>query len=222
MPSRSARSLVVACLLVAVAVACSSNSSSPTHPPSSPSTLSLSASASRGTRVLVIGSVEVERAAGGGVVTTAIRHALLSAAQAYVNDAVLSPLETGKLGRSYAAIFDPGIGPAATGPDRATLTDLAVGRTTALNEQATAVAVNAVADQSGALVYASTSFKLKVQATTPKGVITIARTVELTLQPVGRVWLIVAYRISVTRTEPKPTTRARPRTTTTRPKRTAP
>jgi hypothetical protein len=222
MPVRGWRLFVVACVFVAVVGACSSSSSSPAPGLSTPSTSSRSAKVTRSTRRLVLGTVDIQRVGGGGNVTTAVRRAVLATAQNYVDNAVLAPLETGRLGASYAAIFDPGIRPAATGPDRATLTDLAVGRTTTMNEQATAVAVNALADQTGALVYASTSFKVTVQATTPKGAFTIARTVELTMQPVGSAWLIVAYRASVTRTAPVPvrkptptTRRPRPRTTTT-------
>jgi hypothetical protein len=218
MPVRGWRSFVVTCAFVAVGGACSSSSSSPPRAQSSPSTSLRSASVTRGTLRLVLGTVDIQRAGAGGNVTIAVRRAVLATAQAYVNNAVLAPLETGRLGASYAAIFDAGIRPAATGPDRATLTDLAVGRTTTMIEQASPVAVGALADQTGALVYASTSFKVTVQATTPKGAFTIARTVELTLQPVGTAWLIVAYRVSVTRTAPVPVRKPKPTPTTRRPR----
>ena len=60
-------------------------------------------------------------------------------------------------------------------------------------------------------------FAAKVQATKANGTITIDRTVELTLEPAGSTWVVVAYRVTATRTAPtpKPTTTAPRHTTTT-------
>ena len=147
---------------------------------------------------------------------------MLATAQRYVDSAILAPLETGKLGSGYAALFEPGIRPAAIGPDQSTLTDIVAGKATTMTETSTPVALSALADTSGTLVYAATTFKVTVHATTANGAITINRTVELTLQPDHASWLVVAYRTTVTRTAPTraprttPTTRrSRPRTTTT-------
>jgi hypothetical protein len=171
----------------------------------------------RSTRLLTIGSTDVQRAGTKGNLSDAVRRAVLATAQEYVDSAILAPLETGKLGRGYPALFAAGIRPAATGSDQPVLTDLSVGKTRTLNEQSTPVAVSALVDPFGTLVYVATKFAVKVQATKANGTITIDRAVELTLEPVGRTWLVVAYRVTATRTAPmhKTTTTAPRHTTTT-------
>jgi hypothetical protein len=211
----------VACLFVALLAACSGGGKS-SRGQSSPSSVTQSASASRSTRLLAIGSIDIQRAGRAGVVNAATQRAVLATAQRYVDSAILAPLETGKLGPGYAALFEPGIRPAATGADQGTLTDIVAGKATTMTETSTPVALSALADTSGTLVYAATTFKVTVHATTANGAITINRTVELTLQQDRTSWLVVAYRATVTRTAPTraprttPTTRrSRPRTTST-------
>ena len=172
---------------------------------------------SRSTRLLTIGSIDVQRAGAKGKLSVGLRHAVLGAAQDYVDSAILAPLETGRLGHGYPTLFAAGIRPAATGSDESVLTDVSVGKTTTLSELSTPVAVSALVDRSGTLVYAATKFAVKVQATKANGTITIDRSVELTLEPVGSTWVVVAYRVTATRTvpTPKPTTTAPRHTTTT-------
>jgi hypothetical protein len=223
--SRSTRGVLVpVALLVGLLGACSHGGSN-RGSSSPPSTESASASASRSTRLLRIGSIDLQRAGTKGTIDKGTKRAILAIAQAYVDRAILAPLETGNLARSYSALFVPGIRQAVTGADRGTLTDLSVGKTTTFSEQATPVALSALVDQSGALLYAATKFNVKVQATKAGGAVTINRNVELTVELDHGRWLVVAYRISVTRTaphrqaSPRPTTtttrRTRPRTTTT-------
>ena len=178
-----------------------------------------SVSVSRSTRLLTIGSTDIQRAGTRGSLSDAVQRAVLATAQEYVDSAILAPLETGKLGQDYPTVFAAGIRPAATGSDEPVLTDVSVGKTTTLNEQSTPVAVSALVDAFGTLVYVATKFAVKVQATNANGTLTIDRTVELTLEPVGKTWLVVAYRVTATRTAPtrKPaTTTPRHTTTTTR------
>ena len=59
--------------------------------------------------------------------------------------------------------------------------------------------MSALVDPLGTLLYVATKFAVKVQATKANGTFTIDRAVELTLEPVGRTWLVVAYRVTVTR-----------------------
>jgi hypothetical protein len=176
-----------------------------------------SVSAARSARLLTIGSTDVERSGSKGTLSAGVRRAVLGLAQEYLNSAILAPLETGKLGPGYPTVFAPGIRAAATGADEPVLTDLSVGKTTGLNEQATPVAVSALVDSSGTLVYAATKFAVKIQATKANGTITIDRSVELTMEPLDKTWVVVAYRVNATRTAPthKTTTTAPRRTTTT-------
>jgi len=190
---------------------------------SSPPTPRQSVSVSRSTRLLTIGSIDVQRAGTRGSLSDGVRRAVLATAQEYVDSAILAPLQTGKLGHDYPTVFAAGIRPAATGSDQPVLTDLSVGKTTTLNEQSTPVAVSALVDAFGTLVYVATKFAVKVQATKTNGTFTIDRIVELTLEPVGRTWLVVAYRVTATRTAPTPkTTTTTPRQTTTTTRRRAP
>ncbi len=199
---RSHRAGVVL-LIAAVALTACSGGAKHRASPSVPSSTQAGA-AVRVTRLLTIGSTDVQRAGGRGVVNTATRHAVLAVAQQYVDRAVLAPLETGAIGRGYASLFVPGIRPAAIGPDVNALTDRVIGATSTLNEQSTPVALSALADQSGALLYLATRFNVQVKATRPSGPIAINRSVELTYERVGTTWLVAAYRIKVTRSAPAP------------------
>ena len=217
--------LVLATAVVAFGAGCSSGGkgSAPSTRSNPAPTSKQSVSAARSARLLTIGSTDVERAGSKGTLSAGVRRAVLGLAQEYLNSAILAPLETGKLGAGYPTVFAPGIRAAATGADEPVLTDLSVGKTTGLNEQATPVAVSALVDSAGTLVYAATKFAVKIQATKANGTITIDRSVELTMEPLDKTWVVVAYRVNATRTAPahKTTTTAPRRTTTsTRPRAT--
>ena len=211
--------LVVATVVVALGAGCShgGKGSTPSTRSNPAPTSKQSVSAARSARLLTIGSTDVERSGSKGTLSAGVRRAVLGLAQEYLNSAILAPLETGKLGPGYPTVFAPGIRAAATGADEPVLTDLSVGKTTGLNEQATPVAVSALVDSSGTLVYAATKFAVKIQATKANGTITIDRSVELTMEPLDKTWVVVAYRVNATRTAPthKTTTTAPRRTTTT-------
>ena len=152
--------------------------------------------------------MNVQRAGSRGGLRDRTAHAVLAGAQRYVDRAILAPLETGALGRGYAGLFVAGIRPAAVGPDRGVLTDLSARKAATLTERATPVAFSALIDTSGALLYVSTSFSVKVQTGGPAGTASINRTVELTWERVHASWLIAAYRIKVTRSRPAGSSRA--------------
>ncbi len=200
--ARAFRNAVAICLVVALAGSCSSGHKKTPAGKSQESTAS--GSATRRTRVLVVGSTNLQRAGARGAITRATRHAVLAAAQRYVDRAILAPLETGKAGRGYPALFVPGLRPAATRADLRVLTDLAVGNTATLVEQPSPVALSGLADASGRLLYLATKFSVTVHVTNAGGPMTINRDVELTFAPVGNVWLVTAYRVNVTRTRPRP------------------
>ena len=137
---------------------------------------------------------------------------MIATAQRYLDTAILAPLETGKLGRGYSTVFASGIRPAALGPDLHALTEIEVGKTKTFTESTTPVALSALFDPSGKLLYAATTFHVKTTATKASGAFVVDRAVELTLEPVDAAWLITAYRTTVKRTTPRPVPRA---TTTT-------
>jgi len=211
--------LMLATVVAAFGAGCSHSgkASAPSTRSNPAPTSKQSVSAARSARLLTIGSTDVERSGSKGTLSAGVRRAVLGLAQEYLNSAILAPLETGKLGPGYPTVFAPGIRAAATGADEPVLTDLSVGKTTGLNEQATPVAVSALVDSSGTLVYAATKFAVKIQATKANGTITIDRSVELTMEPLDKTWVVVAYRVNATRTAPthKTTTTAPRRTTTT-------
>ena len=201
LPARPAA--VGACLLALLVSGCShghSNAPAPTA-----STATQSASAARSTHLLRIGKVDVESAGRAVRPDVTTQRAVLATAQRYVDDAILTPLETGRLGPGYAQLFAGSIRPAAIGIDRARLTDLGVGPTTTFTETSTPVTLSVLTDPSGALLYAATDFRVDVDATTSRGRITISRRVELTIERDGSAWFVVAYRTTVTRTAPAAT-----------------
>jgi hypothetical protein len=154
--------------------------------------------------VLTVGKVDVQAAGRAVSLSSRTQHAVLAVAQQYVDSAITEPLETGKLGGAYAGLFVPGLRAAVLGPDEHILTDLPVGRTTSSSEVSSPVAISALSDQSGALLFLSTTFDLHIDATGPRGPIAVVRKVELTYEPVHRSWSVVAYRVTVTRHRPAP------------------
>lgn len=211
MPSTNRRSFapafrlaITVVLVVLLTGACSGKSHKKTaSPPVAQSTES--GSATRRTHLLRIGTVALQRAGSRGSISVATRNEVLASAQRYVDRAILAPLETGRAGRGYPALFVAGLRPAATGVDTRVLTDLAVGNTATLVEKTSPVALSGLADQSGSLLYLATKFHVAVQATTGGGPMTINRTVELTYVRGEGTWLVTAYRVAVTRTRPATT-----------------
>lgn len=196
--------IVALTALVALA-SCSSSSKPKSVPKSSGTRKTKSASAAQSTRTLRIGSTNVQRAGALGTLRPVTKRELLAASQGYLEKAVLVPLETGRLGKGFSAMFDPGIRPAARGPDQGALTDVGVGKTKTLRERATPVKLSVLFDQSGHLLYAATRFKVTIDATklgakSGSGGITISRHVELTFGHFGKLWLVLAYRVQVART----------------------
>ena len=217
---RSLATITAALVFGALLAACSHGGSSKTEPTTTTPQKSVTGTVARSTHALTIGKVNIERAGNGGGIRIATRKAVLAVAQRYVDTAILAPLETGKLGRGYAALFAPGIRPAVTGPDQGVLTDLSVGKTTSLKQTSTPVVLSGLLDGFGTPLFLATNFNVNVQATKPGGAITTSRTVELTFEPIGHSWLITAYRATARRAVPskavpkKPTTPKKPKRTT--------
>ncbi len=195
-PVRAATAFLVAAIAVASCSGSKHNAATNTS----------NSDASRSTKLLVIGSFDLESAGTPPKVSDATKNSVLAMARKYVEVSVLDPLTTGRMGTGYSTLFDPGVRAAAIGPDKAALTDLEIGKTRSFDEQASPVALSALSDAGGAILYFATKFSLEIKATRADGPVTIKRSVELTFAPSGKSWLVTAYRVSVARTTPQATT----------------
>ncbi len=152
-------------------------------------------------------TVDVESAGAATTLDGPTKTALVAAATAYVQNASLAPLSTGRLGADYATLFDPGVRAPATTTDVRALTDESVGKVDNYTETVTPVQLSALADSSGVLLYAATNFGEQVNAKTAAGPVTIKRTIELTLAPgADKHWTVTAYRVVAARSTPAGTT----------------
>ena len=159
--------------------------------------------------VLKLGKVNVQSAGPPPRVKSAVKQAVLDASQSYVDDAVLAPLDKGKLNEAYAKIFDLGVRPSATGSDRGTVTEVRTGKLKSpIKATATKVDLDAMGDQTGKLVLVAASFRVEVDAKGSAGPVKITRGAELTFAPEGNRWLVTAYHVVVIRKVPASTTSA--------------
>ena len=159
--------------------------------------------------VLKIGKVNVQSAGPPPRINSSVKQAVLDSSQSYVDDAVLAPLENGKVNPEFAKIFDLGVRRSATGSDRATLTEVRTGKLkTPVKATATQVQLDGMGDQTGKLVLVAASFRVQVDAKGSDGPVKITRGVELTFAPEGNRWLVTAYRLVVIRNTPASTTSA--------------
>lgn len=158
------------------------------------------------TSVLKVGSVDVESAGPAKPIDTPTAKAVLNVAQAYLDNAVFAPLEKGKLGGGYAALFDPGVRPGATGADVRALTDLDVGKVTIVSTKATPVHLSTLEGTLGETMYLATDFDIFIKTTSATGPLTIHRHIELTFAQTGKSWFVTGYRVQAIRKSPKATT----------------
>jgi hypothetical protein len=151
------------------------------------------------TSVLKVATVNIQTAGPSTPIDTPTGRAVLGVAQGYIDDAVFAPLKTGKLAAAYPTLFDTGLKPAATGPDRAALTDLAVGKIKGLSTVATPVHLSALEGTLGDLMYVATIFDLTVRGSDARGRVNVKRHVELTFAKTGSKWHITAYPVQAVR-----------------------
>jgi hypothetical protein len=184
--------VVVALVALVIANFASSGSSGPAKPKHVANSTGLS---------LKLGSVGVQSAGPPPRVSASVKQTLLDASQSYVDDAILSPLEKGKLNAAYAKVFDLGVRGDATGRDRATLTEVRTGKLTGtVKATATPVRLDAMGDQTGKLALVAATFGVDVSANGSNGPLKISRLAELTFAPEQGRWLVTAYRVGVKRT----------------------
>lgn len=150
---------------------------------------------------LAIGPVDVQSAGPPARINTAVRQAVLDASQSYVDDAILAPLDKGKLDPAYVKIFARGVRKAAAGHDRAALTEVRTGELKApVTATATKVRLDGMGDQTGKLVLVAATFGVDVNAKGSGGPVKIQRLAELMFAPEGGRWAVTAYRVGVKRT----------------------
>jgi hypothetical protein len=151
--------------------------------------------------VLQIGPVDVQSAGPPARINSSVKQSVLDSSQSYVDDAILAPLEKGRLDQAYAQIFDRGVRRAATGHDRAALTEVRTGSLKGpLKATATKVRLDGMGDQTGKLVLVAATFGVTVNAKGSGGPVKIQRLAELTFAPENGRWVVTAYQVGVTRT----------------------
>jgi hypothetical protein len=153
---------------------------------------------------LELGDVDVQSTGPTATISKSVRQSVLDASQSYVDDAILSPLEKGKLVRQYEQIFDSSVRKSATGRDQATLTEVRTGSVKPVKASATKVRLDGLGDQTGKVVLVAATFGVDVSA---KGV-KIKRLTELTFANEHGKWVVTAYRVGVQRSSSARTTAA--------------
>jgi hypothetical protein len=149
---------------------------------------------------LRIGRVFVQNIGPRAHVRRPVRRDLLAAAQRYVDDAIIAPLEKGHLIAGYGKMYDPGVRSRALGHDLAMLTEAKMGfRRDRVHATASPVRVDAIGGPDGRPALVALTFALNVDAPTAKGKLAIRRRTELTFAPEFGRWLVTAYRVSVQR-----------------------
>jgi len=157
---------------------------------------------------LKIGTIDVQSAGPPARINSSVQQSVLDSSQTYVDDAILAPLEKGRLDQAYAQIFDRGVRRQATGADRATLTEVRTGTLKGLKATATKVRLDGMGDQTGKLVLVAATFGVDVSAKGSGGPVKIQRLAELTFAPESGRWVVTAYRVGVTRSTPAKTAAA--------------
>jgi hypothetical protein len=155
---------------------------------------------------LKIGNVKFETFGPMTELDKSVRKAVLANSQKYVDAAILTPLDTGKVGDGYSEVFDGSVRESALGKDRGALTEEAMGEVDKYEQNASPVTVSGLADNTGTLLMTATQFVVLVQANTPEGNVAISHDVELTFSPVGKEWRVTAYRTTTVRKLPNGTT----------------
>ena len=153
---------------------------------------------------LELGDVEVQSAGPPAEISKAVQQSVLDASQAYVDDAILAPLEDGKLDSNYAKVFDAEVRKPATGRDQATVTETRTGSIKPVKATATKVRLDAMADQTGKVVLVAATFGVDVSGKNAR----IKRLTELTFADEGGKWVVTAYRVGVQRSTSARTTSA--------------
>jgi hypothetical protein len=149
---------------------------------------------------LEVGTVKVQNTGATTKLPSPVRRALLGAAQAYVDDAILAPLKSGKVDDGYEKVFGLSLRPAASVSDRAVLTEANTGVARgAVQTTASRVRIDGIGDPTGKIALVATTFTLTLKATTSAGPLTIHRSTGLTFENQFGSWVVTAYDVGVLR-----------------------
>jgi hypothetical protein len=149
---------------------------------------------------LVIGSVHVRSVGPKTKVRPSLRHALLRAAQRYVDDAIIGPLERGRAIPGYAKMYDPIVKRPALRRDLAELTEAKTRlRSKRVHASASRVRLDALGGPDGQPALVALTWRLDIDTVTSKGRLAIRRRTELTFAKEFGRWLVTAYQVDVER-----------------------
>ena len=159
---------------------------------------------------LVLGTVKVQNTGRPAKIKAPVRRAVLQAAQAYVDDAILTPLKSGRVDNGYEKVFGLSLKSAASGPDRAVLTEAKTGLANGpVRVTASRVGLDGIGDQAGTIALVATTFGVTVKAPMAAGPLTISRVIELTFEHQFGRWVVTSYNVVVRRTAGAKTASAR-------------
>jgi hypothetical protein len=149
---------------------------------------------------LRIGRVWVQTVGPNARLPDPVRRVVLAAAQRYVDDAIIAPLEQGHVVAGYGKMYDPGVRGGALGDDMAVLTEAKMGfRADRVRATATPVRLDAIVGPDGRPALVAVTFLLNVDTPTAKGPLKIRRQTELTFASEFGRWVVTAYRVTVQR-----------------------
>lgn len=159
------------------------------------------------------GPVDVARAGAGGDFTDAQAAAVRDTVARYLSGASVEPFSRSAPPSGLETVFTADALTAATGVDRAALTDADLPGPTANPKLTVApVAITALLDANGAPVYASATIDQQLEAPVAGGIVGVRRAGDLVLEPCAApgcpdgAFRVRAYSILVQRTLPDGTT----------------
>ena len=131
------------------------------------------------------------------------RDVIVQQVRDYIEAATVEPLRSGKAAKGLEKIFDPAALTALQGPDGAVMLDQGLPKVTGkLKAISQPVAINALADNTGAWIMASARLNLDVTGGLDDGTLKIVRTGELLFVPDAEGWKVTAFDITVDRSGP--------------------
>ena len=154
---------------------------------------------------LELGDVDVQSAGPPATISKSVQQSVLDASQSYVDDAIMAPLEDGKVDSEFAKLFDSGVRQTATGRDQGTVTEARTGSVKPVKATATKVRLDGLGDQNGKVVLVAATFGVDVSG---KDGVKIKRLTELTFANEHDKWVVTAYRVGVQRSTGARTTSA--------------
>ncbi|HEX4775267.1 MAG TPA: hypothetical protein VFW74_00710 [Acidimicrobiia bacterium] len=152
---------------------------------------------------LKLTTTNVESAGPAVAFPADVRDQTAQVVNTYVEDAVVAALRTGVSDPKLTQVFAPDAAARLTGPDHAVLTDDGVEKATGSIAASTAdVALTALADTGGKLLFVSAALTLDVRAPVAGGTLHVTRFGDLLLAPAGGTWRVAGYDLAVTRDGP--------------------